>query len=71
LFKDKDKKDEDTVNSEEKSSKHVEDEAGSKVRDMLLFRKSVEKDDDDSEKGKFFKRLLRDSKSEDEELTSR
>ncbi|XP_052731877.1 phosphatidylinositol 4-kinase beta 1 isoform X2 [Vigna angularis] len=39
---------------------------GPKVRDALLFRKSVEKDDDESEKDGFFKRLLRDSKGEDE-----
>ncbi|KAL2638918.1 hypothetical protein AAZV13_06G139700 [Glycine max] len=40
---------------------------GPKVRDALLFRKSVEKDDDDdSEKDGFFKRLLRDSKGDDE-----
>ncbi|XP_057418596.1 phosphatidylinositol 4-kinase beta 1-like isoform X2 [Lotus japonicus] len=39
---------------------------GPKVRDALLFRKSVDKDDDDSEKDGFFKRLLRDSKSDDE-----
>ncbi|CAL0319707.1 unnamed protein product [Lupinus luteus] len=39
---------------------------GAKVRDALLFRKSVEKDDDDSEKDGFFKKLLRDSKGEDE-----
>ncbi|KAK7350883.1 hypothetical protein VNO77_09915 [Canavalia gladiata] len=37
-----------------------------KVRDALLFRKSVEKDDDDSEKDGFFKRLLKDSKGDDE-----
>lgn len=37
-----------------------------KVRDALLFRKSAEKDEDDSEKDGFFKRLLRDSKGEDE-----
>lgn len=37
-----------------------------KVRDALLFRKSVEKDDDDSEKDGFFKRLLRDSRGDDE-----
>ncbi|EEF45158.1 phosphatidylinositol 4-kinase, putative [Ricinus communis] len=44
---------------------------GPKVRDALLFRKSVEKDDDESEKNGFFKRLLRDSsKGDDEELTS-
>ncbi|KAF4366305.1 hypothetical protein F8388_017459 [Cannabis sativa] len=39
---------------------------GPKVRDALLFRKSVDKDDDESEKDGFFKRLLRDSKGEDE-----
>ncbi|TKY73839.1 Phosphatidylinositol 4-kinase beta 1 [Spatholobus suberectus] len=39
---------------------------GPKVRDALLFRKSVEKDDDESEKDGFFKRLLRDSKGDDE-----
>ncbi|RZC44217.1 hypothetical protein C5167_037163 [Papaver somniferum] len=39
---------------------------GAKVRDALLFRKSVEKDDDDTEKDGFFKRLLRDSKDVDE-----
>ncbi|XP_058786529.1 phosphatidylinositol 4-kinase beta 1-like isoform X1 [Vicia villosa] len=39
---------------------------GLKVRDALLFRKSVEKDDGDSEKDGFFKRLLRDSKGDDE-----
>ncbi|XP_061346828.1 phosphatidylinositol 4-kinase beta 1-like isoform X1 [Gastrolobium bilobum] len=39
---------------------------GPKVRDALLFRKSVDKDDDDSEKDGFFKRLLRDSKGDDE-----
>lgn len=43
---------------------------GPKVRDALLFRKSVEKDDEDSGKDGFFKRLLRDSKGEDEELTT-
>ncbi|KAL5175870.1 Phosphatidylinositol 4-kinase beta 1 [Glycine soja] len=37
-----------------------------KVRDALLFRKSVDKDDDGSEKDGFFKRLLRDSKGDDE-----
>ncbi|MED6186703.1 Phosphatidylinositol 4-kinase beta 1 [Stylosanthes scabra] len=37
-----------------------------KFRDVLLFRKSAEKDDNDSEKDGFFKRLLRDSKGEDE-----
>ncbi|KAB2612402.1 phosphatidylinositol 4-kinase beta 1-like [Pyrus ussuriensis x Pyrus communis] len=39
---------------------------GPKVRDALLFRKSVENDDDDSEKDGFFKRLLRDSRGDDE-----
>ncbi|XP_065874170.1 phosphatidylinositol 4-kinase beta 1-like isoform X2 [Euphorbia lathyris] len=44
---------------------------GPKVRDALLFRKSVEKDDEETEKDGFFKRLLRDStRSDDEELTS-
>ncbi|GKV21662.1 hypothetical protein SLEP1_g31619 [Rubroshorea leprosula] len=43
---------------------------GPKVRDALLFRKSVEKDEEDGEKEGFFKRLLRDSKGEDEELPS-
>lgn len=39
---------------------------GSKVRDALLFRKSVEKEDEESEKdGGFFKKLLRDSRDED------
>lgn len=37
-----------------------------KVRDAFLFRKSAEKDDDESEKDGFFKRFLRDSRSEDE-----
>lgn len=37
-----------------------------RVRDALLFRKSGEKDVDDSEKDGFFKRLLRDSKGDDE-----
>ncbi|XP_054820999.1 phosphatidylinositol 4-kinase beta 1-like isoform X1 [Prosopis cineraria] len=39
---------------------------GPKVRDALLFRKSAEKDDDESEKDGFFKRFLRDSKGDDE-----
>ncbi|KAK2980390.1 hypothetical protein RJ640_014563, partial [Escallonia rubra] len=38
---------------------------GSKVRDALLFRKSVDKDDDESDKDGFFKRILRDSRDED------
>ncbi|GAU42754.1 hypothetical protein TSUD_77910 [Trifolium subterraneum] len=37
-----------------------------KVRDALLFRKSADKEDGDSEKDGFFKRLLRDSKGDDE-----
>ncbi|CAI8619127.1 unnamed protein product [Vicia faba] len=37
-----------------------------KFRDALLFRKSADKDDGDSEKDGFFKRLLRDSKGDDE-----
>ncbi|KAK9096351.1 hypothetical protein Sjap_021848 [Stephania japonica] len=43
---------------------------GPKVRDALLFRKSVEKDDEDSEKDGFFKRLMRDNKDDDEEVMS-
>ncbi|CAO2836867.1 unnamed protein product [Amaranthus hypochondriacus] len=43
---------------------------GPKVRDALLFRKSAEKQDDDSDKDGFFRRLMRDSKDEDEELTA-
>ncbi|KNA16840.1 hypothetical protein SOVF_085540 [Spinacia oleracea] len=43
---------------------------GQKVRDALLFRKSAEKEDDDSEKDGFFRRLMRDSKDEDDELTA-
>nr|KYP57954.1 Phosphatidylinositol 4-kinase [Cajanus cajan] len=39
---------------------------GPKVRDALLFRKSVEKDDDESEKDGFFKRFLRDNKGDEE-----
>ncbi|XP_047168073.1 phosphatidylinositol 4-kinase beta 1-like isoform X1 [Vigna umbellata] len=39
---------------------------GPKVRDAFLFRKSVDKEDDGSEKDGFFKRLLRDSKGDDE-----
>jgi hypothetical protein len=37
-----------------------------KVGDAFLFRKSADKDDDESEKDGFFKRLLRDNRSEDE-----
>ncbi|KAL5754072.1 hypothetical protein ACOSP7_022292 [Xanthoceras sorbifolium] len=43
---------------------------GPKVRDALLFRKSVDKEEEESEKDGFFKRLLRDSRGEDEELMS-
>ncbi|XP_010260502.1 PREDICTED: phosphatidylinositol 4-kinase beta 2-like isoform X2 [Nelumbo nucifera] len=43
---------------------------GPKVRDALLFRKSVDKDDEDTEKDSFFRRLIRESKDEDEELMS-
>ncbi|CAK9179371.1 unnamed protein product, partial [Ilex paraguariensis] len=38
---------------------------GPKVRDALLFRKSVDRDDDESEKDGFFRRLLRDGRDED------
>ncbi|KAL3844739.1 hypothetical protein ACJIZ3_002142 [Penstemon smallii] len=39
---------------------------GPKVRDALLFRKSVDKEEEESEKdGGFFKKLLRDSRDED------
>ncbi|XP_056842136.1 phosphatidylinositol 4-kinase beta 1 isoform X2 [Raphanus sativus] len=41
-----------------------------KVRDALMFRKSVEKDDEESEKEGFFKRLMRDSKGDGDEPTS-
>ncbi|XP_010521045.1 PREDICTED: phosphatidylinositol 4-kinase beta 1-like [Tarenaya hassleriana] len=41
-----------------------------KVRDALLFRKSVDKDEEDSEKDGFFKRFLRDSRGEDDEPTT-
>lgn len=36
-----------------------------RVREALLFRKSVDKDDEESEKDGFFKRLLRESRDED------
>ncbi|KAI3664959.1 hypothetical protein L6452_43574 [Arctium lappa] len=39
---------------------------GPKVRDTLIFRKSVDKDDEESEKDGFFKRVLRDSKDNEE-----
>nr|XP_043614981.1 phosphatidylinositol 4-kinase beta 1-like isoform X2 [Erigeron canadensis] len=38
-----------------------------KVRNALLFRKSVDKDDEEQDKEGFFKRLLRDSKDDDEQ----
>ncbi|XP_010444334.1 PREDICTED: phosphatidylinositol 4-kinase beta 1-like isoform X1 [Camelina sativa] len=38
-----------------------------KVRDALMFRKSVDKDDEESEKEGFFKRLMRDNKGEADE----
>lgn len=38
---------------------------GPKMRDAFFFRKSMDKEDDDSEKDGFFKRLLRDSKDDD------
>ncbi|XP_010423009.1 PREDICTED: phosphatidylinositol 4-kinase beta 2 [Camelina sativa] len=41
-----------------------------KVRDALLFRKSADKDDVESEKEGFFKRILRDSRGEDDEQVS-
>ncbi|KAL5982658.1 hypothetical protein ACLOJK_016733 [Asimina triloba] len=43
---------------------------GPKVRDALLFRKSVDKEDVESDKDGFFRRLLRDSKDAEEELSS-
>ncbi|GAB2277305.1 Phosphatidylinositol 4-kinase beta 1 [Dionaea muscipula] len=43
---------------------------GQKVRDVLRFRKLMEKDDEESDKDGFFRRILRDSKDEDVELTS-
>ncbi|RID59037.1 hypothetical protein BRARA_F02289 [Brassica rapa] len=41
-----------------------------KVRDALMFRKSVDKDDEESEKEGFFKKLMRDSKGDGDEPTS-
>ncbi|CAN8251702.1 unnamed protein product [Cochlearia groenlandica] len=41
-----------------------------KVRDALMFRKSIEKDDEESEKEGFFKRLMRDSKGDGDEPSS-
>ncbi|GMH13110.1 hypothetical protein Nepgr_014951 [Nepenthes gracilis] len=43
---------------------------GPKVRDVLLLRKSVEKDDEESDKDGFFRRLRRDSRDGDEPLAS-
>ncbi|KAH9622800.1 hypothetical protein KSS87_022492 [Heliosperma pusillum] len=43
---------------------------GQKVKDALMFRKSAEKDDDDSEKDGFFRRFLKDGKDDDDELTA-
>ncbi|CAA6667722.1 unnamed protein product [Spirodela intermedia] len=40
---------------------------GPKVRDALLFRKSVEKEEEDSDKDGFFRRLIGDSKDKDED----
>uniref|UniRef100_A0A1D1XRF3 Phosphatidylinositol 4-kinase beta 1 n=1 Tax=Anthurium amnicola TaxID=1678845 RepID=A0A1D1XRF3_9ARAE len=40
---------------------------GAKVRDALFFRKSLEKEEDNSDRDVFFGRLLRDSKGKDEE----
>ncbi|XP_023636411.1 phosphatidylinositol 4-kinase beta 2 isoform X2 [Capsella rubella] len=41
-----------------------------KVRDAILFRKSADKGDEESEKEGFFKRLMRDSRGEDDEQVS-
>ncbi|CAA7034866.1 unnamed protein product [Microthlaspi erraticum] len=41
-----------------------------KVRDAIMFRKSVDKEDEESEKEGFFKRLMRDSKGDGDEPTS-
>ncbi|WOL00883.1 phosphatidylinositol 4-kinase beta 1 isoform X2 [Canna indica] len=41
---------------------------GPKVRDALLFRKSLEKEGEESERDGFLKRLLRDSKDKDEDV---
>ncbi|KAI4374205.1 hypothetical protein MLD38_012222 [Melastoma candidum] len=43
---------------------------GPKVRDALLFRKSVDQDEEDSEKEGFFKRFMRDSRGENEDMTA-
>ncbi|XP_058097330.1 phosphatidylinositol 4-kinase beta 1-like isoform X2 [Magnolia sinica] len=43
---------------------------GTKVRDALFFRKSVDKEEVESDKDGFFRRLLRDSKDAEEELSS-
>lgn len=39
---------------------------GVKVRDAIFFRKSVERDDEESDKDGFFKRLLRESRDDEE-----
>nr|CAD1842083.1 unnamed protein product [Ananas comosus var. bracteatus] len=39
---------------------------GPKVRDALFFRKSLEREEEESDKEGFFKRLLRDSKEEED-----
>ncbi|XP_068647735.1 phosphatidylinositol 4-kinase beta 1-like isoform X2 [Aristolochia californica] len=39
---------------------------GPKVRDALLFRRSMDKDDDESDKDGFFRRLLRDNRDDEE-----
>ena len=40
---------------------------GPKVRDALFFRKSMEKEEEESDKDGFFKRFMRDSKDKEEE----
>ncbi|KAG9457270.1 hypothetical protein H6P81_001778 [Aristolochia fimbriata] len=39
---------------------------GPKVRDALMFRRSLDKDDEESDKDGFFRRLLRDSRDDEE-----
>uniref|UniRef100_A0A7N0UXX4 1-phosphatidylinositol 4-kinase n=1 Tax=Kalanchoe fedtschenkoi TaxID=63787 RepID=A0A7N0UXX4_KALFE len=43
---------------------------GPKVRDAFLFRKSVDKEEEESDKDGFFRRLLRESRDEDEDVSS-
>uniref|UniRef100_A0A7N0VA14 1-phosphatidylinositol 4-kinase n=1 Tax=Kalanchoe fedtschenkoi TaxID=63787 RepID=A0A7N0VA14_KALFE len=43
---------------------------GPKVRDAFLFRKSVDKEEEESDKDGFFRRLLRESRDEDEDISS-